>query len=61
MTIDLSNIEPRDWHHAIEAALTRAGYIAVAEALHSKHARDLMEVFVELPDDVKITFGEADE
>ena len=54
MTIDLSHTDPRNYMAEIEKALTLAGYPAVAEALHSKHARDLMEVWVLLPDDVEI-------
>ena len=59
MTIDLSTVAPRDYLHEIERALTTAGYIAVVEALHSKRARDLNEVWVELPEDVEIKLWEA--
>ena len=58
MTIDLSAVDPRHYQHEIERALTRAGYIAVVEALHSAHPRDLMEVWVLLPEDVEIKLQE---
>jgi hypothetical protein len=59
MTIDLSRTDPRDYLHEIERCLTIAGYIAVVEALHGKRARDLMEVWVELPEDVEIKLWEV--
>ncbi len=58
MTITLPLPLPRDWLHQIEAALTIANYIAYAEALHSRHPRDLAEVWVLLPEDVEISFEE---
>ena len=56
MTITLPLPLPRDWLHEVERALTRAGYIASAEALHSRHPRDLAEVWVLLPEDVEVRF-----
>ena len=57
MTITLPLPLPRDWLHLVEAALTIAHYPAVAEALHSRHPRDLAEVWVLLPEDVEICFA----
>jgi hypothetical protein len=59
MTITLPLPLPRDWLRVIETALTRENYPAVAEALHSARPRDLAEVWVLLPEDVRITFQEV--
>lgn len=59
MTIDLATTEPRDYQREIERALTKAGYVAVAEALHSSRPRDLAEVLAMLPDDVEIKLWEV--
>lgn len=61
MTIDLTKTDPRQYQVEIERALTHAGYIAVAEALHGKRARDLMEVLVELPEGVEIKLWETND
>ena len=61
MTITLPTDSPRTWQHVIEVALTRGGYIAVAEALHSARPRDLAEVLVLLPADVNIAWEEAND
>ena len=59
MTINLAAVDPRDYIREIERALTRGGYIVVAEALHSAHPRDLAEVLALLPDDVEIKLWEV--
>ena len=59
MTIDLSRIDPRQYQHVIEAALTNGGYIAIAEALHSARPRDLCEIWPLLPEDVEIRLWEV--
>lgn len=59
MTIDLSKTDPRDYLTEIKRVLTIKGYIAVAEALHSAHPRDLCEVWVMLPEDVEIKLWEV--
>ena len=56
MTITLPLPLPRNWLTLVENALTLENYIAVAEALHSRHPRDLAEVWVLLPEDVEISF-----
>lgn len=59
MTINLSAVDPRDYQREIERALTKSGHIAVAEALHGAHPRDLAEVLAMLPDDVEIKLWEV--
>ncbi len=59
MTITLPLPLPRDWLRLIETALTNSNHIAYAEALHSARPRDLLEVWVLLPEDVEISFEEV--
>ena len=58
MTIILPLPLPRNWLTLVETALTNENYIAYAEALHSRHPRDLAEVWVLLPEDVVLRFEE---
>ncbi len=59
MTINLVAIDPRNYLHEVERQLIAAGFVAVAQALRNALPRDLMEVFVMLPDDVEIKLWEA--
>ncbi len=58
-TINLATIDPRDYLHEIERQLIEHGYSAVAQAMRAALPRDLMEMFVLLPDDVEIKLWEA--
>jgi hypothetical protein len=59
MLIDLSLVAPRNYQAEIERALTRAGFVAVAEALHSARPRDLIEIWPLLPEEVSIKLQEV--
>lgn len=59
MTIDLSKIDPRDYQHTIETALTLADRIADAVRVRLGQPRDLCEVYPLLPEDVTLQLWEV--